>query len=198
MGLIGLLLALLLVGLLTAAFLKGGVLFADPEEKNPVERIDHSKAEACAANRGILVRQMAASVAMGGDGADMAAAYGDQAERLKARDEVNERVGQWTGSMDRDKLMAVCLEFEVPIGPINTIADIFDDPQFQARDDLITMTLPDLGDVVVPGVLPKLSETPGRIASLGPGLGEHNEEILGGLLGIPADDLEKLRREGVI
>ncbi len=136
--------------------------------------------------------------AMGGDAADLADAYGTQAERLKARDQVNERVGQWTGSMDRDKLMAVCLEFEVPAGPINTIADIFDDPQFQARDDLTTMTLADLGDVVVPSVLPKLSETPGRIASLGPRLGEHNEEILGGLLGISAEELQKLKKDGVI
>jgi succinyl-CoA:(S)-malate CoA-transferase subunit A/succinyl-CoA:(S)-malate CoA-transferase subunit B len=132
------------------------------------------------------------------DAADMADAYGAQAERLKAREEVNERVGQWTAGLDRDGLMEVCLKFEVPAGPINTIADIFDDPQFQAREDLTTMTLADLGEVVVPSVLPKLSETPGVIASLGPRLGEHNQEILGGLLGISAEDLERLKKDGAI
>ncbi len=136
--------------------------------------------------------------AMGEAGAELAGAYGDQAERLKARDEVNARVGQWTGSMDREALMAVSLEYEVPVGPINTIADIFDDPHFQAREDLTRIALADLGEIVVPSVLPRLSETPGRIDSLGPRLGEHNNEVYGGLLGLSDDDLEKLKTEGVI
>ena len=78
------------------------------------------------------------------------------------------------------------------------IADIFDDPQFQARGDLTAVTLPGLGEVVVPSPLPKLSETPAQITSLGPGLGEHNEDVYGRLLGLSAEQLGKLRKDGVI
>jgi|TARA_Y100000294_G_scaffold149968_3_gene147055 succinyl-CoA:(S)-malate CoA-transferase subunit A/succinyl-CoA:(S)-malate CoA-transferase subunit B len=136
--------------------------------------------------------------AMGKDGAELAKAFGEQKKRLAGRDEVNKRVGDWTGAMDRDALMAVCLEFEVPAGPINTIADIFDDPQFQARGDLTAVAVAGLGEVVVPSPLPKLSQTPAEIRSLGPGLGEHNEDVYGGLLGLSAEQLEKLRKDGVV
>ena len=136
--------------------------------------------------------------AMGEDGAELAKAFGEQKKRLAGRDQVNKRVGDWIGAMDRDALMDVCLEFEVPAGPINTIADIFDDPQFQARGDLTTVTLPGLGEVVVPSPLPKLSETPAEITSLGPGLGEHNEDVYGRLLGLSAEQLVKLRKDGVV
>lgn len=136
--------------------------------------------------------------AMGEAGRDMAEAWGEQGARLSARDAVNARVGEWTGSMDRDDLMATCLEHEVPAGPINTIADIFADPQFEARENLFRTALPDLGEIVVPAVIPKLSETPGAVASLGPRLGEHNDEIYRGLLGLSADEIEALKEKGVI
>ncbi len=136
--------------------------------------------------------------AMGEAGVELQARYGEQRARLNARDEVNARVGAWTGSMPRDALMEICLAHEVPAGPINSIADIFDDPQFQARGDLVRISLPDLGEVVVPAVMPKLSATPGEIASLGPRLGEHNDEIYGRLLGLAAGDIDKLRKAKVI
>ena len=60
------------------------------------------------------------------------------------------------------------------------------------------VTLADLGRVVVPSVIPKLSETPGEIKALGPGLGEHNAEIYGGLLGLSAEEIEKFKKDGVI
>ena len=60
------------------------------------------------------------------------------------------------------------------------------------------MTVAGLGEVVVPSPLPKLSETPGQIRSLGPGLGEHNEDVYGGLLGLSARELEKLKADGVV
>ena len=58
--------------------------------------------------------------------------------------------------------------------------------------------LADLGPVVVPSVIPKLSETPGEINALGPGLGEHNGEIYGGLLGLSEGEIIKLKKDGVI
>ncbi|NQU59611.1 MAG: CoA transferase [Rhodospirillales bacterium] len=131
-------------------------------------------------------------------GAGLLEAYGQQATRLAARDVVNDVVNRWTASLDRDALMQVCLDCEVPAGPINTIADIFDDPHFKARNVLTSMMLEDLGEIVVPSPLPKLSKTPGQITHLGPRLGQHNDEVYGGLLGVSAVALEKLKAEGVI
>ena len=124
--------------------------------------------------------------------------FGPQRSRLAARDAVVALVGAWTGSLDRDTVMGKCLAAEVPIGPINSIADIFDDPHFRARGDLVTVEVPGLGPVVVPCVLPRLSETPGRINSLGPALGADTDAIYGDLLGLDAAELARLRAAGVI
>jgi crotonobetainyl-CoA:carnitine CoA-transferase CaiB-like acyl-CoA transferase len=125
-------------------------------------------------------------------------AFGRQDRRLAAREDVIALVTAWTGAMDRDAVMERCLAADVPIGPLNTIADIFADPQFAARGDLLHIEDDELGPIVVPAVLPKLSVTPGRVASLGPPLGNANEEIYRGLLGLSDDDMAELTHSGVI
>jgi crotonobetainyl-CoA:carnitine CoA-transferase CaiB-like acyl-CoA transferase len=125
-------------------------------------------------------------------------AYGPQQRRLAARETVDRLVAAWTGSLCREQVMARCLAEEVPAGPLNAIDDIFADPQFRARDDLVTVQDPELGAVVVPGVIPKLSATPGRITSLGPPLGGGNEAIYRGLLGLGEAELQRLAAQGVI
>jgi crotonobetainyl-CoA:carnitine CoA-transferase CaiB-like acyl-CoA transferase len=94
--------------------------------------------------------------------------------------------------------MAACLAEDVPAGPLNTIEDIFDDPQFEAREDLVTLDVPEIGPVVVPNVVPKLTATPGQIFSLGPALGNANDEIYRGLLGLSTAEIQRLRTAGVI
>ena len=124
--------------------------------------------------------------------------FGDQQTRLAARVTVIDEVTQWTTSMSRDEVMAACVAAEVPSGPINSIADIFADPHFRARDDLLAVNVPRIGEVTVPGVYPKLSATPGSVDSLGPELGNANEEVYGGQLGLSADDMAALKDKGVI
>ncbi len=124
--------------------------------------------------------------------------YGPQEKRLAARNDVVRLVGEWTGARTRARVMELCLAGEVPAGPLNTIEDIFADPHFKARNDLETIDDPTLGPIVIPGVVPRLSETPGRITNLGPSLGNANAEIYRGLLGLSEDELERLRRAGVI
>jgi crotonobetainyl-CoA:carnitine CoA-transferase CaiB-like acyl-CoA transferase len=118
--------------------------------------------------------------------------------RLAERTDVDSVVGHWTGTRPRETVMALCLEFEVPAAPLNTIADIFEDPQFQARGNLQEVADAVLGNVVVPGVVPKLSATPGRVEHLGPRLGEGNGRIYGGLLGLSEAELAELKGKGVI
>jgi crotonobetainyl-CoA:carnitine CoA-transferase CaiB-like acyl-CoA transferase len=124
--------------------------------------------------------------------------YGPQARRLAARDAVIALVGAWTGALECDEVMRRCLAGEVPAGPLNTIEDIFADPHFRARGDLQTVDDPDLGAVVVPSVIPRMSETPGRIDGLGPPLGNANDEIYRGLLGLTEPEIARLRDAGVI
>ena len=124
--------------------------------------------------------------------------YGNQRKRLAARDEVNRIVNEWVGALTRDEVMRRCIEGEVPIGKVNSIADIFADEHFQARGNLARIEEEGVGEVVVPGVVPTLSETPGRISSLGPPLGNATYEVLRELLDISAQEIKQLRQRKII
>ena len=126
------------------------------------------------------------------------ALYGEQRKRLAARNEVNQIVIEWVGSLPRTEVLNRCLDKEVPVGKLNSIADIFEDEHFQARGNLVTLEEPGLGEVVVPGVTPTLSATPGRVHSLGPSLGNATYEVMRELLGISADDIKRLRQRKII
>ncbi len=127
-----------------------------------------------------------------------ASMYGDQRKRLAARDEVNRIVSEWVGSLDRTEVLEKCLTEEVPAGKVNSIADIFVDEQYLARGNLAHVPAEELGEVVVPGVVPRLSATPGRINHLGPTLGNATTDVLQGLLGLHADELRRLREHRTI
>ena len=124
--------------------------------------------------------------------------FASMAQRVAARAEVNGIVADWIGGLSHDEVMRRCLDGEVPVGPLNSIADIFADPQFLARGNLLHVQDPRVGEVVVPNVVPRLSATPGRFVSLGPDLGQHNDEIYRGRLGISAEEFETLHVDGVI
>jgi crotonobetainyl-CoA:carnitine CoA-transferase CaiB-like acyl-CoA transferase len=138
------------------------------------------------------------AVAMGQPELASASQYGEQRKRLAARDQVNRIVNEWVGAYDRAEVLEKCLAEEVPAGKVNSIADIFADEQFQARGNLARVPVGSLGDVVVPGVVPRLSATPGRIEHLGPALGSANADVLGGLLGLQAEEIGRLRRQRVV
>jgi succinyl-CoA:(S)-malate CoA-transferase subunit A len=127
-----------------------------------------------------------------------ASLYGEQRKRLAARDLVNEMVTEWVSSLDREDVLQRCLEKQVPVGKVNSIADIFEDEHFQARGNLAHLEAEGLGEVVVPGVLPTLSETPGRITNLGPPLGDATYEVMRDLLGISAEEIERMRQKKIV
>ena len=90
-------------------------------------------------------------------------------------------------------------EAGVICGPIYTIADIFEDEQFRAREMLLEHDDPEFGEYIGPGIVPKLSETPGEVRwSATWEEGSHNEEVYGGLLGLSDDELAGLEEEGVL
>jgi crotonobetainyl-CoA:carnitine CoA-transferase CaiB-like acyl-CoA transferase len=123
--------------------------------------------------------------------------YGPQALRLAARDEVNRIVAGWVASLDLDTVLALCSKGGVPASLIFDIADIFEDPQYRARGNILTVNSR-IGDLAVPNVVPRLSATPGEIRWLGNGLGAQNDEILKNLLGLDSGEVSLLREQGII
>ena len=130
---------------------------------------------------------------LGGDGR-----WGTIEKREAERATVDAHVAAWTQKYDRDQLMEMCDRGQVPCGPLLSIAEIFEDPQYAARGNIARVAHDLLGEVAVPEVMPRLSGTPGGIDSLGPELGAHTEEILGGLLNLDPDRIAALRARGVI
>ncbi|MGB8437503.1 MAG: CaiB/BaiF CoA-transferase family protein [Burkholderiales bacterium] len=102
----------------------------------------------------------------------------DNAGRSQRRDELDQVIGEWTGRNAVDRVLKVLAEAQVPSGKIYSIADIVADPQYLARDMIREVTLPDGTTLRVPGVVPKLSDTPGDLEWVGPALGEHTDEVL--------------------
>ena len=169
--------------------------FACPYGHFPTKEDGKWVAIACATDK--LFARLAE--AMGRPELASSSLYGDQKTRLENRHDVNEIVRDWCGSLTRDEVLKRCNATGAPAGPLNNIADIFGDRQFHARRNLVSMDVEDLGEtVIVPNVIPRLSETPGRIRHLGPRLGEHTEAILTDLLGMNADEIGELRKKRVI
>ncbi|OCA91804.1 CaiB/BaiF CoA transferase family protein [Pseudobacillus wudalianchiensis] len=106
-------------------------------------------------------------------------AYSNNQGRAEHSEYLDEVIEEWTKQHTQKEVQQMLDEAGVPAGPIYSIEDIVQDEQFQARDMLQTVTLPDGENVLVPGIVPKLSETPGEISWIGPSLGQHNDEILG-------------------
>jgi succinyl-CoA:(S)-malate CoA-transferase subunit B len=118
--------------------------------------------------------------------------------REQDRQQVDEHVGAWTSRHDRAELLRLCEEAQVPCGPIYSIDEIFEDPQYQARGNILKMQDERVGELPIPNLVPRLSDTPGSVNWLGPRLGEHNDEVFKGLLGLTDADLRRLAAEGVI
>ncbi|MBB6450511.1 formyl-CoA transferase [Geomicrobium halophilum] len=124
--------------------------------------------------------------------------YYTNAVRLKHDHEVQNIVAPWIQKHTQDELTSLLDKYGVPVSPILTIEDIFQDPQYKERENIVEVEHPRLGTVKVPGVVPKFSETPGRIRRRAPELGEHNEDILKNSLGLSTDDIAELQEQKVI
>lgn len=107
-------------------------------------------------------------------------------------------VADWTSQYDHDELIALCEEGQVPCGPVYSIDQIFEDPHYHARENILRVKDKRIGDVAIANVVPRLTGTPGKVKWLGCGLGEHNEEVYGGLLGLTAERMKELVDKGVI
>lgn len=124
--------------------------------------------------------------------------FAHQVERGQNREAIDEIVAAWTAEQELPTLLAQLEAATIPVGPVYSIEDIVNDPHYQARDMLLTLHDRVLGEIRMPGVVPKLSDTPGSVRSTGPELGEHNTEVYGNLLGLSAEDIAGLTARGII
>ena len=121
----------------------------------------------------------------------------DNAGRDARRDEIYALIDRWCAEHDEAEVLATLAKAEVPSSRVYAIADMFADPQFIAREMFTSATLPDGQSFRMPGIVPKLSETPGETRWIGPALGEHTDAVLMAL-GYDAAHIARLRAEGAI
>lgn len=120
------------------------------------------------------------------------------ATRLARRDEVDGAVSAWTSTLPLKAVIEACDAHQVPCGPVYAIDEIFEDPHYIARGNLLTFADPRLGHLTMPNVVPHLSATPGEVKWLGPELGSHTDDILASLLGLSGERIAALREAKVI
>ncbi len=124
--------------------------------------------------------------------------FGTIAQRDGARGQVDGLVTQWTQSLSQIDIINRCEAAQVPCGPVSAIDEIFADPQYAARENILRVADPRVGELAIPNVVPRLTETPGAVDWLGQSLGQSNDEIYQGLLGLTAEDIAQYQRDGVI
>ncbi len=117
--------------------------------------------------------------------------------RAARSDELDQVIGAWCQSHDMDYVLTILDDADVPSGKIYDVADIVSDVHYRARDMIQKFKLSDDESIMVPGVVPKLSATPGEINWLGPDLGEHTIETLT-RLGYSEKDIDDLRNRKII
>jgi crotonobetainyl-CoA:carnitine CoA-transferase CaiB-like acyl-CoA transferase len=120
------------------------------------------------------------------------------AQRIEARNIINAIVIDWVGSRGAAEVQQSCDKYDVPCSLLYSVADIFQDPHYQARGDLLTVDDKVNGRLVVPAPFPRMSETPATVDHLGLPLGACNREVFEGLLGMSSEEIEDLKKKGVI
>ncbi len=124
--------------------------------------------------------------------------FSGERDRVANRAAIDGIVENWTRGIDMAPLVTALNDSEIPCSPINSIADIFEDPQFAARGSIATFMHAVLGEVKMPAIVPRLTETPGTIEWLGRGLGADTDSILSDQLHYDPERIRRLHANGVI
>lgn len=124
--------------------------------------------------------------------------YASHIARGEHQLELDLLIADWTRTLPRAEILRRMEEHGIPAGPLYDAADIVADPHFQERGAVVQVETPNLGTLSMSGVMPRLSETPGEIRWTGPRLGQHNIEILQGLLNLDQEQLTRLQAAGIV
>lgn len=120
------------------------------------------------------------------------------ATRLQHFDLTNGIVAEWVKTKDREELQKYLDSYGVPVSPIYSIEDIFQDEHYKARENIVEIEHPRLGTIKMPGIVPKFSETPGSIRNIGPDLGGDTDEVLKSIIDLSNEEITYLREKNII
>jgi len=149
-----------------------------------------------AANQDTVFSRLAE--AMGQPGLAQDPKYSTHGARGAHQVELDALVERWTQTLTTRQVLDLMDKFGVPAGLIYRAPDMLEDPHFQVRNAIVSVPHPDFGELKMQNVAPKLSETPGSIRSPSPALGQHNDEIYRGLLGLTEERYAELKTAKVI
>ncbi len=124
--------------------------------------------------------------------------FADNPSRVKNAAELDAIIADWFQQLCLDDAMAILEQKDVVAGPVYDIRRIFQDPHYEAREDIIDVEDPELGTIRMQNVFPKMSKTPGKVMFAGLTLGEHNQEVYAERLGLSREEIERLEAEGII
>jgi len=124
--------------------------------------------------------------------------YATHVARGSHQAELDALISEWSATLSADELLGLLEKSGVPSGRIYRAPDMLKDPQFRARDAIVSVPHPDFGRLKMQNVAPKLSETPGSIRTASPVLGEHNDEIYLRVLGLSSERYAHLKSQRVI
>ncbi|MEQ8698453.1 MAG: CoA transferase [Bauldia litoralis] len=124
--------------------------------------------------------------------------YRDHRARGEHQAELDALIADWSQTLSRDEILAILNERGVPVGPVYDAADICADPNLRARGAIVEAETAFAGPILMQGIVPRLADAPGSVRWTGPALGEHNQAVYGGLLGLSDAELAGLSERGVI
>jgi crotonobetainyl-CoA:carnitine CoA-transferase CaiB-like acyl-CoA transferase len=122
----------------------------------------------------------------------------DNPSRVDNAAQLDAIMAEWFEQFCLDDAMAILEQNDVVAGPVYDIRRIFQDPHYEAREDIVEIEDAELGTIRMQGVIPKMSRTPGRVEFAGMRLGEHNDEVYAERLGLSTEEIDRLREEGII
>jgi len=119
-------------------------------------------------------------------------------ERSENYKELKPIITEWSREKTVEEIVSILIKAGVPVGEVNTVDKIVDDPNIKLREMITEVEHPRAGRVKITDTPIKLSLTPGRVETASPLLGQHTEEILNELLGFSKEDIKSLKKEGVV
>lgn len=124
--------------------------------------------------------------------------YATHSARGEHAEELDTLIARWTVELDANDHLERMHAASVPAGRVFRARDMLSDPHFAARESIVRVSHPEFGELPMQAVAPRLSESPGRVRSVGPELGADTDDVLAHVLGYSTDRIDTLRRQGVI
>ena len=118
--------------------------------------------------------------------------------RIQNQDALYKLIGDWVITKKTEEVLKILEREGVPCEKVNNIADLAVDPHMLVREAVLKINDPDYGEVLIPGIVPKLKNFPGQVKFLGAKLGEYNSEIYQKFLGLSLEEVKKLKEDKVI